>query len=186
MAINGIGNSAVTAAASYSKAAEQTKAGKTEETSEVKKTQSKSDLYKKNNAETIEALKAEVDRQTESLRSLVEKMIGQQGQTLAKADAMWSFIAGGNYNVDAATKKAAQEAISDDGYWGVEQTSQRIVDFAKSLTGGDKDKIEQMRSAIEKGFAAATKSWGKTLPDISSKTHDAIMKKLDDWAKEED
>ena len=39
-----------------------------------------------------------------------------------------------------------------------------------------------MRAAFEKGFKAATKAWGKDLPDISQKTYDAVMKKFDDWA----
>ena len=63
------------------------------------------------------------------------------------------------------------------------QTSDRLVDFAKALTGGDSSKIESMRSAIKKGFEEAKKLWGGELPEISQKTYDATMKKLDEWAK---
>ncbi len=38
-----------------------------------------------------------------------------------------------------------------------------------------------MKEAVEKGFKEATKSWGKDLPDISSRTYDAVMKKFDDF-----
>ena len=41
-----------------------------------------------------------------------------------------------------------------------------------------------MRKAIEKGFSQAAKLWGDELPEISQKTHEAVMKGLDEWAKE--
>ena len=79
-------------------------------------------------------------------------------------------------------KAQAQKDIADDGYWGVNQTSDRIIEFAKALVGDDPEKAEQMRAAFEKGFKAATKSWGKELPSISQRTYDAVMSKFDDWA----
>ena len=72
--------------------------------------------------------------------------------------------------------------IAEDGYWGVSQTSQRILDFATALTGGDPDKIEEMRAAFQKGFKQAEKTWGGQLPDISQRTYDAVMKGFDDMA----
>ena len=77
--------------------------------------------------------------------------------------------------------KAAQEALSDDGYWGIKQTSDRMVSMAIALTGGDTDKADEMISAIEKGFKQATKSWGEDLPDICQKTLEETKKKMNDW-----
>lgn len=134
------------------------------------------------NTELVNKLKADAEARTSQLRSLVEKMFTKQGQTLASTDDMWKFLASGEFEVDAATKEQAQEDISEDGYWGVNQTSERILSFAKALTGGDPDKIEEMREAFEKGFKEATKSWGKELPEISQKTYDAVMKGFDEWA----
>jgi phage-related tail protein len=56
--------------------------------------------------------------------------------------------------------------------------------MAKALTGGDPGKIEEMRDAFKKGFDQATKSWGQALPEISSKTYDAVMEGFDNWANE--
>ena len=78
----------------------------------------------------------------------------------------------------------AKKAISEDGFYGVKNTSDRILEMAKALTGGDPDKIEDMRNAFKKGFDQATKSWGQALPEISSKTYDAVMEGFDNWAKE--
>lgn len=132
----------------------------------------------------INKMKADADARTAQLRSLVEKMMTGQATAYGKANDIWSFLRSGNYTVDAATKAQAQADIAEDGYWGVNQTSDRIVDFAKALTGGDPDKIEDMRAAFEKGFKRAGKTWGGDLPDISQRTYDAVMEKFDKMAEE--
>lgn len=139
--------------------------------------------YKPDTA-TIAKLKADADARTEQLRSLVEKMMTKQGETYGKANDIWSVLSSGNFTVDAATKAQAQADIADDGYWGVSQTSSRILDFATALTGGDPSKIEEMRNAFKKGYAQAEKTWGGKLPEISQKTYDAVMEGFDKLAKE--
>ncbi|GHU53362.1 hypothetical protein AGMMS49975_11210 [Clostridia bacterium] len=86
-----------------------------------------------------------------------------------------------NLKVDEKTVADAKSDISEKGYYGVEATSKRILDFAKAISGGDASKIGLLRDAVEKGFAAAEKAWGDKLPDITQKTHEAVMKGFDDW-----
>ena len=132
----------------------------------------------------INKLKADADARTAQLRSLVEKMMTGQADAYGKANDIWSFLRSGNYTVDPATKAQAQADIAEDGYWGVEKTSDRIIDFANALTGGDPDKIEDMRAAFEKGFKKAGKTWGGSLPDISQRTYEAVMEKFDKMKEE--
>ncbi len=129
----------------------------------------------------VAELKAANEQRIQQMTDLVHKMISDQGATLGKADSIWSFLAKGDFTVDPQTKAQAQKDIAEDGYWGVEQTSQRIFDFAMALTGGDADKMEKMRSAFEKGFAQATKTWGKELPEISQKTYGAVQSLFDNY-----
>ena len=110
--------------------------------------------------------------------------MNQQGQTYNSANGIWSVLASGNLKVDAATQAQAKKDIAEDGYWGVEQTSDRIIDFATALTGGDPSKIEEMREAFKKGYKQAEKTWGGQLPDISQRTYDAVMQKFDKLAEE--
>lgn len=132
-------------------------------------------------AKILEQLKADAEKRNEQLRSIVEKMMTKQGQAIGNADSMWSFLAKGNFTVDAQTKAQAQKDIAEDGYWGVEQTSDRIVDFAKALSGSDPDKADELLEAFKKGFKQATKTWGSNLPDISQRTYDAVVDKFDKW-----
>ena len=136
-------------------------------------------VSKKPDANLVAKLKADSDARISQMKSLVEQMISKQGQTLGKTDSIWSFLASGNFTVDAATKAQAQKDIADDGYWGVEQTSSRIVDFATALAGSDPKQLEKMRDDFKKGFDNATSTWGKSLPDISQRTYQAVMDKFD-------
>ncbi|MCL2080558.1 MAG: hypothetical protein FWH16_00495 [Oscillospiraceae bacterium] len=77
----------------------------------------------------------------------------------------------------------AQKDIGEDGYYGVKQTSQRILDFAKAITGGDPSKIDLMRKMAERAFGDVSKLVGGKLPDISQQTYDAVMKGFDEWAE---
>lgn len=155
---------------------------KVEEEASKKKSESGVVYEKSDRSAIVAQLKKDAEQRTAQMRSMVEGMMKNQGVQIGNADSMWRFLAGGNFTVSAAAKAQAQEAISEDGYWGVKQTSERILEFAKALTGGDASKAEEMRAAFEKGFKQATGAWGKELPSISQDTYKAVMKGFDEWA----
>lgn len=153
-------------------------------TADKKATYSVNKMSSEERAALVKQLKADQASRQQQLVSLVHSMLNKQTQTYANAgnDSIWRTLASGNFTVDAATKAQAQSDIAEDGYWGVNQTSDRIISFATALTGGDPDKIEEMRAAFQKGYEKAEKTWGGSLPDISRKTYDAVMQKFDDLA----
>jgi hypothetical protein len=118
----------------------------------------------------------EVGSPYQLLQQLVIKTLTDQG--------IPSLIITGETKIDLGTltPEAATELISEDGYFGVEKTSQRIVDFAISAFGNDPAKLTQMKDAIEKGFQEAADAFGGKLPDISHQTYTAVMEKLDNFA----
>lgn len=124
-------------------------------------------------------LKADQEKRQSQLTDLVHSMLNSQVNTFGEANNIWQFLAKGDYTVDAETQKKAQEAISEDGYWGVKQTSDRIVSFATALAGNDSKQLEKMRDAFLKGYERAEKTWGGKLPDISKRTYDAVLDKFD-------
>ena len=196
MSVNGVTSTQAAAAYSYnstSAAKEKTSAeeAKTTTTAEdtgviyehstAAKTSSTKKTYTPD-TNLVSKLKADAENRASQLRSLVEQMMGKQANTYGNANDIWSFLRSGNFTVDPATKAQAQADIAEDGYWGVNQTSDRIIQFANALTGGDPDKIESMREAFKKGYAQAEKTWGGSLPEISQKTYDAVMEKFDKLA----
>lgn len=194
MAINSINNYASAAAstvATDSKASSKKTEFSKNDTStgviyEKGSSDKSSSSQKTQNSALIAKMKADSDNRISQLRGIVEQMMSKQGAAIGKADDMWSFLAGGNFTVSADVKAQAQADIAEDGYWGVNQTSDRILDFAKALSGNDKSKAQELADAFKKGFDQATKAWGGKLPDISQQTYDKVLEKFDSWMNGED
>lgn len=194
MAINSINNyasaAASTVAADSKASSKKTESSKNDTSTGVIYEKGSSDKssssQKTQNSALIAKMKADSDNRISQLRGIVEQMMSKQGAAIGKADDMWSFLAGGNFTVSADVKAQAQADIAEDGYWGVNQTSDRILDFAKALSGNDKSKAQELADAFKKGFDQATKAWGGKLPDISQQTYDKVLEKFDNWMNGED
>lgn len=175
MNVNGI-SSAASAYSTYN-----TSAAKTKTDTSAKSTDKAADsgvIYEKSSSVDRNALvakmKADSEQRINQLKSLVEDLMTTQA---GKANNLADLYR--NLNPDPETIKKAQEEISENGYWGVKQTSERIFEFAKALSGGDDDKMEEMLEAFKKGFKQATKAWGEELPGISGDTYDAVLERFE-------
>lgn len=145
----------------------------------------KTTAKQKSNAAIVAKMKQDLADRTSKMQNLVADMFAKQGQTFASSSDMIKALANGNLQVDEATAAQAKEDISEDGYWGVKQTSERIFDFAKALSGGDEDKMRDMLDAFKKGYEQATGAWGKELPSLCQDTYDAVEAKFKDYFGEE-
>lgn len=126
----------------------------------------------------IAELKQKSEKHFESLKNLVRKMLEKQGFSFQ--DVKDGTIDWDAFEVDEATKAEAAANIAEDGPFGVEATSNRIVNFAIALSGGDVEKLGILRDAIDEGFRAVKDIFGE-LPDISLETQRVIHEKLDEW-----
>lgn len=122
-----------------------------------------------------------MENRKKQLENLVAKTLRKQGETYNTSMNIYDLLKGGNLKFDPKDVAQAQADVAEDGYWGVEQTSERIYSFAFALTGGDPSKADDMMAAVEKGFKLATKAWGDELPDISKQTMDAVREKINNW-----
>ena len=139
------------------------------------KTDDKSNKIK-DYSSVVATMKKELSTKNEQLQNLVTKLLGKQAGKYTKLADLVKDI-----QADPATIEQAQKDIADDGYWGVEQTSDRLVSMAQALSGGDTSKADTLIAAIKKGFDEATEAWGDKLPDICQKTIDAAVKKMEAW-----
>lgn len=129
---------------------------------------------------TVEKLKKQSEEAYNHLRGLVEKLLLKQGHSLKTITAEeWA-----NIEVDEATRLEAQSMIAPGGSLSPEAVSDRIVDFAKAISGGDIEKLDKLKEAIDEGFKQAESILGE-LPEISKETYKLIMEKLDTWAGEQ-
>ncbi|WP_428023140.1 TM1812 family CRISPR-associated protein [Arcobacter sp.] len=77
------------------------------------------------------------------------------------------------------TASEAKELVSEKGFFGVEQTSDRVSNFAFGISNGDVELLKESRKGIVKGFEEAEKLWGGELPEISYLTQEKTLEKID-------
>ena len=77
------------------------------------------------------------------------------------------------------SKEEAAELVSEDGMFGITQTSERIANFVINGAGGDEDRLRAGREGMLQGFKDAEKMWGGELPEISQKTMQKAIEMVD-------
>ena len=129
----------------------------------------------------VSELWRETNHAGDALRKLISSALGIEDAT---GQGFWARRSG-NLKLSEADRAQAQQLISEDGFFGVKQTTARIMDFAKALVGeGASDQqIEKMRAAVQKGFDDVARMFGgfDKLPDVTKQTHAAIMSAFDEW-----
>lgn len=152
MSVNGItsANSSYTTPQTTAK----TKVSQTTNTADAKdigvvyeassKTDDKSNKIK-DYSSVVATMKKELSTKNEQLQNLVTKLLGKQAGKYTKLADLFKDI-----QADPATIEQAQKDIADDGYWGVEQTSDRLVSMAQALSGGDTSKADTLIAAIKR------------------------------------
>ena len=143
------------------------------ETDKVSLSYSSESIITYNSSMTIEGTQGDG---FDLLRGLVLNILKDQG-----VDHLIP-VNGQEINLSEISQEEAQSLIEDDGYFGVEQTSDRIVDFAVGLSGDDPSRLDAIKQDVEQGFQEALDAFGGWLPDISYATYNTVMEKLDIWA----
>ena len=103
-----------------------------------------------------------------------------QGQINGKADKFTqdyqdfqTFLKDIGYDgkpIAELSQEEATELISEDGFFGIDKTSQRIADFVINGAGGDESRLRAGREGMLAGFKDAEDMLGDALADISKKT----------------
>ena len=129
----------------------------------------------------LDRLWNETNHAGDAVRKLIASALGIED---ANGQGFWARRAG-NIKLSEADRAQAQQLISEDGFFGVKQTTARIMDFAKALVGegASEKQIENMRAAVQKGFDEVARMFGgfDKLPDVTKQTHAAIMSAFDEW-----
>ncbi len=97
-------------------------------------------------------------------------------------DDFQSFLSGIGYEgkpIAELSQEEAAELVSEDGLFGITQTSERIANFVINGAGGDEDKLRAGREGMLQGFKEAEAMWGGELPEISQKTMQAAIEMVD-------
>ena len=82
-------------------------------------------------------------------------------------------------SLNELTSDEANDLISENGFFGITNTADRIASFVLNGAGDDIEKLKAGREGVAKGFEDAKKIWGGELPEISQKTIEKTLETLD-------
>ena len=178
---------AISDAAKEAHAAQQTAVTSTEETATEVKTKGLSE-------DAVQSLKDSIKVNEQTMYSMMIQALSDSNNTLQGwLDNGTGILNFGGVKIDAAkfgmpevaTNPAdAKKAVSEGGAWSVDAVATRLFDLANTIAGGDPEKLQEMRAAVEEGFAQAGQVWqGATgtsqMPDITSQTYNELMHRFD-------
>jgi len=88
--------------------------------------------------------------------------IGYEGQSIAEL-----------------SQEQAKELVSEDGFFGVDQTSQRMANFVIDGAGDEESLLRAGREGLIQGYKDAQELWGGELPEIAQKTLNNALEQVD-------
>ena len=78
------------------------------------------------------------------------------------------------------TVDEAKDLVSENGFFGVNETSARVSGFVMNLAGNNVASLQEARKGVVQGFEDAEKMWGGELPEISYETQKQTLKVIDE------
>ena len=146
----------------------------------------KSNYTEKISSDDVKEIRAEI---TKNAQSMMMDSTSVQANVANKADSFEqqyndfkTFLSDIGYEgkpIADLSQAEATELVSEDGIFGIDQTSTRIAEFVINGAGGDEDKMRAGREGMLQGFKEAEKMWGGELPEISQKTMEKALEMVD-------
>lgn len=114
--------------------------------------------------------------------SVQSSLLRKEDDFAKEYDAFQTFLQEIGYEGKPIAELSQEEAsalVAEDGFFGVEQTSQRIADFVINGAGGDEEMLRAGREGMLRGFKEAEEMWGGELLEISQETMKKALELVD-------
>ena len=140
-------------------------------------------LSKDEALEIRETIKQNANAMAFNSASMQSNLLKEEGGfTKSAATDFQSFLKDIGYEgkpIAELSQEEAAELVSEDGFFGIDKTSQRIADFVINGAAGDESKFRAGREGMIQGFKEAEAMWGGKLPEISQKTMAKAIETVD-------
>lgn len=149
-------------------------AAKSDNVSKTKDVEEIKELHKESKAKQFAQIMSEV-------QSFV-KGKAEESSFEVQYQEFQEFLEGIEYDgpaIASLSQEEAAELVSEDGFFGVKQTSVRIAEFVIAGAGGNEELLREGRKGILQGFKEAEEMWGGKLPDIAYETIDKAVAMVD-------
>ena len=146
----------------------------------------KTDFKEKISKEDVMELRAQIRDNANAMMfnsaSIQSNLVSSSDQFTKNYEDFQSFLSGIGYEggpIADLSQAEAAELVSEDGLFGIKQTSERIANFVINGSNGDEDRMRAGREGMLRGFKEAEAMWGGELPEISQKTMKAAIEMVD-------
>lgn len=146
----------------------------------------KTNFTEKISKEEVLEIKAQIAENSKAIMfnsTSVQASVVNQNDDFTKAyDQFQSFLQDVGYSgkpIAELSQDEAAELVSEDGVFGISQTSERIANFVINGAAGNEDMLRAGREGMLQGFKEAEAMWGGELPEISQKTMQASIEMVD-------
>jgi hypothetical protein len=156
------------------------------QTQEIKSTNIQTNFTQKISSDKASEIRAQI---AQNAHTMVLKSVNLQTSVSSAKDGFkqtykdfQSFLSDIGYNgkpIADLSKSEATDLISEDGIFGVAQTSQRIADFVINGANGNEDMFRAGKKGMMQGFKEAQDMWGGKLPEISQETMKKAIEMVD-------
>jgi len=83
--------------------------------------------------------------------------------------------------IEGLSQEEAKELVSEDGFFGINQTAKRVFDFVIKGAKDNPDLLKAGREGVIQGLKDAENEWGGKLPDIAYKTQTKTLQMIDEY-----
>lgn len=151
-----------------------------------KSTNIQTSFTQKISSDQVSEIKAQIAENAKAMMfsstSIQSNVSSTQDQFTKNYEEFSSFLEGIGYSgqpIAELSQEEAAELVSEDGLFGVKQTSERIANFVINGANGNEDRIRAGREGMLEGFKQAEAMWGGELPEISQQTMAKAIEMVD-------
>lgn len=144
---------------------------------------------------TVDKLIAESDSKISAFKEMLQTLLAKQadrngGVISSEKTGMEALLENATVGEDGMVhfnredvEAAGLGEFDENGYWGVEQTAQRIFDMAIAFAGNDENLLAKMKDSISQAFGEVEDLFGGEgkLPDVSYRTRDRINEMFEEY-----
>lgn len=135
---------------------------------------------KPNKLSDVDKLKMQIDHKMKGAFYMMAKDV-MDGQNMGMKAAIEKLLEERGEEITPEMVEEAQADVAEGGFFSVEKVTERIMDFAKAISGDDPSKAGLLKDAFKQGYEEAEKIWGDALPQISKDTYESVMNAFDEW-----
>jgi len=146
----------------------------------------KTNFTEKISVDEAKELRAQISQNAQDMMmssvSIQTNTLSTQDKFTKNYEDFQTFLKGIGYEgkpIAELSQEEAAELVSEDGLFGITQTSERIANFVINGAAGDEDRMRAGREGMIQGFKEAEAMWGGELPEISQKTMAKAIEMVD-------